>query len=90
MKETNVYRVMFKNGTERTLTRVEEDGKRAIGLWIWCLKQCAPKVINFTECAILASEIVSIDEPEPFEDLMLSTKVEPYDKEEPFRPEVSG
>lgn len=81
MSNVNVYKVMFKNGTERTLTRQEDDGRSVIGLWIWCLKQYGPKVINFTECAVLASEIVAIDEAMSQEDFELQA-VQDYERQE--------
>jgi hypothetical protein len=63
-----IYEVTFKSGLQRTVSREEEPGKSVIGLWKWSMNQKNPIIIDFTETAILSSEIAAVDRGYPVED----------------------
>lgn len=61
-KTLNAYSIVLKSGVSMELTREEELGKTAIGLWVWASKRTETVVVDFAEGAVLASEIVMVRE----------------------------
>lgn len=77
MKTVNRYNLILKSGVPLQVTRDEEPGKTAIGLWKWSQKQRDAIIIDFNECSvdlsdvsiIYKAEVLSSFEHEPVEEM---------------------